>query len=229
MLHSFSFDNSRVRRFRGWCWLSIQQFLFMPGDATSRASLKSKQKFKKTICLLQRLCTILIERSKQIFIMQTSWCWQSAFGLQMLMTPLWNVHKLSSIRSAAGVNICKHQKNSRLWCLSCKHLSAIVNVHSIAPPAIILFLQKEIQSDWHPCRTFCVSACTHQRVIDSSTWWVIHLNITSVTHILNIIAWSSFFFQSTADSMHKYGQIGDELSCAKANKDSTYERFNDPS
>ena len=148
MLHSFSFDNSRVRRFRGWCWLSIQQFLFMPGDATSRASLKSKQKFKKTICLLQRLCTILIERSKQIFIMQSSRCWQSAFGLQMLMTPLWNVHKLSSIRSAASQREhLQTSKKSRLQCLSCKHLSAILNVHSIAPPAIILFLQEEIQSD----------------------------------------------------------------------------------
>jgi len=40
---------------------------------------------------------------------------------------------------------------------------------------------------------------------------------------------SKMMSKSTADSMHKYGQIGDELSCAKANKDSTYERFNDPS
>jgi len=35
--------------------------------------------------------------------------------------------------------------------------------------------------------------------------------------------------KSTAESLHKYGQIGDELSLTKASKDSTYERFNDQS
>jgi len=32
--------------------------------------------------------------------------------------------------------------------------------------------------------------------------------------------------KSNAESLHKYGQIGDELSLTKASKDSTYERFN---
>jgi len=35
--------------------------------------------------------------------------------------------------------------------------------------------------------------------------------------------------KSTAESLHKYGQIGDELSLTKASKDSMYERFNDQS
>jgi len=35
--------------------------------------------------------------------------------------------------------------------------------------------------------------------------------------------------KSTAESLNKYGQIGDELSITKANKDPTYERFNDHS
>eukprot|EP00092_Neocalanus_flemingeri_P008205 GFUD01008847.1.p1 GENE.GFUD01008847.1~~GFUD01008847.1.p1 ORF type:complete len:922 (+),score=198.85 GFUD01008847.1:309-3074(+) len=35
--------------------------------------------------------------------------------------------------------------------------------------------------------------------------------------------------KSTAESLHKYGQIGDELSLTKARKDSVYERFNDQS
>jgi len=35
--------------------------------------------------------------------------------------------------------------------------------------------------------------------------------------------------KSTAESLHKYGQIGDEMSLTKASKDSMYERFNDQS
>lgn len=35
--------------------------------------------------------------------------------------------------------------------------------------------------------------------------------------------------KSTAESLNKYGQIGDELSLSKAVKDPTYERFNDQS
>ena len=33
--------------------------------------------------------------------------------------------------------------------------------------------------------------------------------------------------KSTAESLNKYGQIGEELSLTKAQKDPTYERFND--
>ena len=33
--------------------------------------------------------------------------------------------------------------------------------------------------------------------------------------------------KSTAESLNKYGQIGDELSLTKAQKDPTYERFNE--
>jgi len=35
--------------------------------------------------------------------------------------------------------------------------------------------------------------------------------------------------KSTAESLNKYGQIGDELSLSKRDKDPTYERFNDHS
>ena len=35
--------------------------------------------------------------------------------------------------------------------------------------------------------------------------------------------------KSTAESLHKYGQIGDEMSLTKASKGSMYERFNDQS
>ena len=33
--------------------------------------------------------------------------------------------------------------------------------------------------------------------------------------------------KSTAESLNKYGQIGDEMSLTKAQKDPTYERFSD--
>jgi len=53
--------------------------------------------------------------------------------------------------------------------------------------------------------------------------------VTAEANALSRASSKALMSKSTADSMHKYGHIGDELSCAKVTKDPTYERFNEPS
>ena len=144
------------------------------------------------------------------------------------------------LHAVSSVNIC-NQKYSCFRCLRQTFISCR-NCSQLCTTALILssrFYKKKIDlmGMWACARLF---ARRRVRIKESSALLALHdESFTSVklkhfntmnvpSHIFNI-PWSSFLFQSTADSMHKYGQIGDELSCAKANKDSTYERFNDPS